>query len=350
MYSFDDDLLRFAKLVLLRIDPTGRLAAIHPSGASLAGWSDETRPLFDLHKHVLAPNHLSKESLVGGPGTATPSPLVWIAPDGSQSPPLSTFWRSDNGDTGDLLAVVRPDPLPAETPSPDDKKYYFQARNLPGLIHNIRGALGTLFGRAELLRYKYPEIADVEELIKMGYRVQDILNNFSYKVNHDKRRERTAINLNRFLTEEVTFLNSDLFFKHQVAKEFELDYTIPEFAVAYAALSGVVAECYHAVRPDVNEKAQYTLTVRTFYEEPVLGFEITLSGPLAPQGHPHAAPLRLNGDHRTIDTIRFPRLDTRFLAHCMREHEGRLELTYERDRFSFRYAFPRPRVAALADG
>lgn len=344
--DINDQLLRFANLVVLSINTEGLLQSIQPEGESFCGWDEQNRAKFNLDDHLLAPNRLTRSDLLQLLDADQPQPtqLAWDSPDMAMIPETySTLLEKSTTEAGEAIiqATIRiaPDALPEG--NIDHKKYYFQARNLPGLIHNINGPLGTIFGRTELLKYKYPDIADIEEILKVGYRLQNILSNFSFKINNETYNDAVAVNLNRFLCEEISFLDSDLFFKHNVHKQEDYCDQIPEFRTNYFALSGIFSESYHFFRQFFLPKENYNLLTRSFSNQYRVGFEICFTGRFNPNGVRGAQlPMSVQGDHNTLINSVVKGLDTALLAECMIRQDGHIKLSCGEDQLCLNYQLP----------
>ncbi len=342
--TLTDKFLQFAHVVLLEFSETGELRSIHPAERPFCGWSAENLDQFNLHTHFLEPNHLDPEFFLSRlPREEEAVNFRWKDAGGRLSSPYPTIWQrtSDNGRQSGLQAMIY---VPMECQSLGanwlDKKLYYQALHLPGLIHNINGPLGTIFGRAELLNYKHPEISDFEEIIRVGYHLQEILNTFRSKVINEKYLKAIRVNLNRFLDEEISFLNSDLFFKHKVEKVMEFCENIPEFYSKYAALSGIISECYHFFRQFMDEKQEYLFMCRSFKEAERIGFKLEFEGRFLSRGERGASlPVEISGGQDVyLQTIQ-PSLDTLFLSQCLAENGGILEIQGKANRLVFTYRF-----------
>lgn len=345
--AFVEKLLSFGNFAMLRFSTSGKLLDIRPHEATFWGWHIRNMYTFDISEHFLAPNNLTaakfKELLKTS--SKKPVPLKWKNPEGEVSPPANVLWmRRTSQEEGDsLLAVIKKDDMQENKAGFTDRKYYYQSLYLPGFIHNINGPLGTMFGRAELLKFKHPEMKDLDEVISVGYRLQGIINNFSTKINQERHQEKIAIHLNRFLSEESTFLQSDLFFKHHVTCQESFANNLPEFHGEYAALSGLFSECYRFFRQFVNEEKHYKFFVKSTYNQPNAGFSVGFDGEFSIEANPGLKlPFTAAGDANGIRKVDCPGLDTDFIGKCMASLGGKFALSGEKTLLTYRYEFPLP--------
>jgi len=318
-----DEFLVFSNLFLLQIHDNGQIETIRPNYRNFLGWDNTNISQFNLNSCFLEPNHLNWNEFnalfeISG---FTSNTYLWKDANGKLSAPLPTFFKqvdSPKQNTRYLAFVKNPVEMNLLNIPIPEKKFIFQGKAFPGLIHNINGPLGTLTGRVELLQYKYPDITELEEVIRVGFRLQNILENVSFKVINEKSTELGKINLNRFLREEITFLNSDLSF-----------------------LSGIFQEIYFFFRNYVNEQREYVFIVKSFSDDVNIGFSLEFMGDFEPvsSGFP-ALPFRYEGDFLAMSRLSVSGLDTRFLSHAIRHLMGNIIIIGRPDEMKCRFTFP----------
>jgi len=314
---------------------SGSIETISPALSDVHGWNAENCHDFSISEHLLIPNNLSDKSIFEVANHNQTSKLRIKGPDGSLSEEREFIWKvtPPNGKPGVVVALL-------QAANPINKKYYFQARNLPGFLHNLSQPLGTIIGRIELLQHQHPNIRGLETLIRVSNTMQNMVHNISSKVNCEGEKGLQAIHLNRLLHEELEFLKSDPFFKHQVEATFEMDRQVPQFNSNYAAFTGVLQECYYLIRSHTERFNRYTMHVTSFRETDKVGFTITFKGQFFPNGQP--LPLEITADAETINQQSPIRLDPKFLSHCMKQHQGNLSILGTTENFHLTYEFPLP--------
>ncbi len=342
-----DDFLRFADLTLLQVNREGKLTSIRPRGQCFLDWNEKNRLKFSFTDHFLKPNHLTEELFVQltEKNELNEDIFLWKKADGELSPPVSTFIRlveSPPAGRQFLFFLKSPENRRKVEIPASDRRYIYQAELLPGLIHNINGPFATIAGRVELLHYQHPEIKQLDEVIRVGYRLQAILDNLSFKVVQEKHQNPTPISLNRLLREEVTFLNCDLFFKHQVEKVEDYADNLPDFMGIYYSYSGLLSEIYRFFRQFVNEEKEYVFIIKSSaVGESHLRFSLDFIGEFEPaNGEGTSLPIHFEGDY--FEVLRFEKqgIDSKFLAYCMEINKGLLRLSCTREALKCQFAFP----------
>ena len=342
----DEHFLNFAKISLFSFTEEGKPASLKPAGSDFHGWDASNFFGFNINKHFLSANQLTWEAFTNQVlfGDLPEAHFVWQKPCGTPTHPLPTLWQKRETANGQIefIAFIREDQKqPAKTLQ--SKKYFYQAYNLPGFIHNISGPLGVIFGRTELLSYKHPEISDFEEMLRTSRRLRAIIENFNMKISSERYAEEVPINLNRFLSQELTFLDSDLFFKHKVEKLEDFSEKIPEFPTNYATLSAVISECYYFFRQYIDENKRYMFAISTFRDDDKVGFNMEFMGDFSsPQKEMLPLPYQFEGSYRDLPQSSSSAIDTLLLAECLRSHQGEIKLSCEASKLSLTYQFLLP--------
>lgn len=332
-----DQFLSFSDLFLLQISYRGSLVSFRPRGKQFWGWSFENRLQFNFVEHFLKPNHITLDlflKFVKDKDYAVEH-FSWKSPMGKISSPYPVFFRTnDDGESNKgILIFVKNQVAPANNSFPiKDKKYIYQSKYLPGFIHNLNGPLSTILGRIELLQMKHPNIEEFKEIVSVGYRLQSVMDNLSFKIQNENNSEISRVNLNRLLREELRFLNCDLFFKHNVEKIEELSNNIPEFNMDYFTISGVFSESYQFLRQFIDEQKEYVFSLRSYANGKTVGFKIDLSGEFKSPGKKGTPlPISFEGGAMEIAKTAPQGLDKNFLAKCMATNNGHLCLKCEKN-------------------
>ncbi len=138
-----------------------------------------------------------------------------------------------------------------------------------GVAHNLNTPLGVILGRSELLKAEVQEVlgekADrlveslsgsgigelrglargirestvncLDVILKQVEQMSDIIGNMMYKSRQEQDSERKRINLNQVLEEELTFLEADMQFKHEIEKNVDFDPKLPYIEGIYSDFS-----------------------------------------------------------------------------------------------------------------
>ncbi len=108
-----------------------------------------------------------------------------------------------------------------------------------GFVHNISNPLTVISARAQLLQLKMPQNADFEKMVKQSKIIELMLNNLFYISQNILEEELKLININELLKNELTFLLTDLFFKHNVGKNYQFYPNLPKTRGVYFHISTV---------------------------------------------------------------------------------------------------------------
>ncbi|MBU0509991.1 response regulator [bacterium] len=106
-----------------------------------------------------------------------------------------------------------------------------------GIAHNINTPLMGIYGAAQLIKMKHPEISDIDGVIQQVERVNTIIRNLMWKSRQEQESNPQEINLNELLREELRFLEADLDYKHNVAKTFAFADNVPTILGRYSDFS-----------------------------------------------------------------------------------------------------------------
>jgi signal transduction histidine kinase len=92
-------------------------------------------------------------------------------------------------------------------------------RILEGLIHNINTPLNVIIGYAQQLQKQYPEIASLDKIKQAGLEIDDMIKLCSDEFVNRMDVSNREFELNKWMSDEVTFLKNILDVKHSVRFE-----------------------------------------------------------------------------------------------------------------------------------
>lgn len=338
--TLHDILLSTGKMVLLQFTSQGKLQSISPTGANFYGWENSNLDKFNLTNHLLSRNEISADAFrqMLKSDSQKERLLSWQTPDGEATPPLPVTWLrpGESGKEG-IAALVK-----LEGSSAANKNYFMdkifqqQAHFLPGFIHNLNTPLGTMFGRAELLRFKHPDLPDLGDIIDTGYQLQQTISGFNKKINRERYQETIDISINQFLEESKAHLRSDLFFKHHVECQLNLSDNLPPYSGSYAALSGLFMEAYLFLRRFVDEEKNYQGSIHSSTEAKTILIDFEIAGELVnlPNGIGKKT-FETGKDNEHNDDAAKYGLDLNFFHTCLTHLPGKLSLDLGEENLSF---------------
>ena len=106
-----------------------------------------------------------------------------------------------------------------------------------GVAHNINTPLTGIYGAAQLIKLKYPDVEDIDGVITQVERINGIIRNLMWKSRQEQDQTFQELDLNQLMQEEFHFLEADLDYKHYVEKEFSFGDTVPTIMGRYSDFS-----------------------------------------------------------------------------------------------------------------
>jgi hypothetical protein len=341
-----DSLLNFSKLHLLVFTPQWNLIGLHPNHRSFLGWDEGDIKIYRFDDNFLRPNSLDLATFLGHfqQKSYVVKNYYWRDSEKRITGPFETYFRlrKENNYLKTVMAFIKLDHgnEKLEIP-PAEKNKIFLSEPLPGFLHNLFGPLGSISGRLEVLIEKSSESDELQDLLQLTLQVQESLKILRNKLTNERHTQPIVIDLNDFIRQELQYLKSDMFFKHQVKVNTKLDLRIQKSKLFYASLSGILGEFYYYMRRFVSEEAEYTLQVETLAEYDRLGFHLNFLGDFKiPSELSVRFPIDLEGEANQIALQSVEGLDVIFLDYCLQMISGYLELTGRRDMMKLRLTLP----------
>jgi signal transduction histidine kinase len=110
-----------------------------------------------------------------------------------------------------------------------------------GIGHNLRSPLTIILSTTDLIKLHSDGNQKVatyaEKIAQQGKRMAGIVENLMEKCHKTQRREVERLNINHILEKELSFLEGNLEFKHNVVKAYQFDPDLPEVDGFYGDFS-----------------------------------------------------------------------------------------------------------------
>lgn len=132
-----------------------------------------------------------------------------------------------------------------------------------GIAHNINSPLMGIYGAAQLIKMKYPDLTDIDGVIAQVERINGIIRNLMWKSRQEQETRPQEINLNQLLQEELRFLEADLDFKHNVTKRYAFADHIPAIMGRYSDFSQAMMNVVRNALDAMHESERRELSVTT---------------------------------------------------------------------------------------
>ena len=155
-----------------------------------------------------------------------------------------------------------------------------------GIVHNIRGPLTVVRGRADMALMAVREVRKksnddfdsrekaVEEVIRhldslgeASVRAERLVQNLLVKGRHESSEKREWLNLNEVINREIEFLDADMFLKHDIRKHLDLDPTLPAFYGVWSDFSQIIYNLTGNAADAMRLSELKSLAVRTTHDE-----------------------------------------------------------------------------------
>ena len=153
-----------------------------------------------------------------------------------------------------------------------------------GIAHNLQNPVQVLLGYISLLREKGSKLEELGELEKSTQRIMGIIRNLLQKMRQEQSTDIVTIDINELLNNELTFLNANLFYKHQVEKQFTFGNDLPPLIGVYSDFSQSVMNIVYNALEAMTDSKEKTLGIETSFnpETNRIRVKISDSGPGIP--------------------------------------------------------------------
>lgn len=193
--------------------------------------------------------------------------VEWVRPDGIRVQALKTSGRLEDplgkvtGTLSTFVDVTERNELELELI--ENSRMAFLGLYSQGIIHNLNGPLNSILGFSSLLCRHNPQAELPLRIRKDAERLFNLTSSLGRRWQRTGTHQRESVNLNEIVLDGLSFLEADLFYKHNVNKKLELDDGLPAIQGNYGdfshALLNVLVNAIDALR----ESQIHELTVRS---------------------------------------------------------------------------------------
>lgn len=168
--------------------------------------------------------------------------------------------------------------------------------SIQGIVHNILNPLTVIAGRVELLKAELDQISkkdkkasdinektnssgneiletmnkfgqDINAIYQNSQKIFHIVDNILKKYTLEKESTPSCIDINNLIIQEMEFFKSDLYFKHQVKKSYDLDPSLGKVSMVYSHLSQVLDNLVKNAIEAMYESQKKEITIKTNQDE-----------------------------------------------------------------------------------
>lgn len=147
-----------------------------------------------------------------------------------------------------------------------------------GIVHNLNNPLTVVLGMSEQLKYKYPEIKDMEKIVTQAEKMIDIISGILNKSKMEQLDKIQPININYVLREELQFLEADMTFKNRIKKEYYFAEDLPEIYGVYSHFSQSFLNIIKNAVDAMYNTGIKILKIKTGYDKDNIYVEISDTG------------------------------------------------------------------------
>lgn len=132
-----------------------------------------------------------------------------------------------------------------------------------GIAHNLNTPISVIITNAELLQLKYENSNELDKILRQADRMSTIINRLLIKSKQEQLKDPQYIEINKLISDELEFLNSNLEFKHNVKKDIQLDDTIPPIFAVYSDISQSIMNILQNAIDAMYKRPEKKLTLIT---------------------------------------------------------------------------------------
>ncbi|MCX6641458.1 MAG: ATP-binding protein [bacterium] len=147
-----------------------------------------------------------------------------------------------------------------------------------GIIHNLSGPLNSVLGFSSLMCKHQPDAEIPARILADAQRMTDQIHTLGRRWQRTGAQAPELLNLNEMIHDEISFLEADLFFKHNVEKILELDRELPGIYGLYGDFSHALLNVMVNAIDALSERPSPRFVVRTRVEQNEIQIDIEDNG------------------------------------------------------------------------
>ena len=159
-----------------------------------------------------------------------------------------------------------------------EKKLSAIGMQASGIAHNLNGPLAIIVGYLDLLGSLHPELQEIPLILSQAERMKEIIANMMIKSRHEQDTRMRSVDLNMLLQEELKFLESNLYFKNNVVKQYEFARDLPTVWGLYSDFSQIFLNLISNALDAMAESHTKKLQVATHRDADNIYVEISDTG------------------------------------------------------------------------
>lgn len=145
-----------------------------------------------------------------------------------------------------------------------NEKLSFIGSLVQGFAHNLNSPLSGILAGCELLTKKFGKQREIQLIKSLTMRINDIVNNLLDKSRKENMIANQWCNINEMLKEILSFLESDLAFKHKYNIDLDFDEEVPEIYGIYGDFSQSIQNIIVNAIDAMKLSDDKTLRIKTY--------------------------------------------------------------------------------------
>ncbi len=164
---------------------------------------------------------------------------------------------------------------------------------IQGIVHNINNPLMIVTSRLSMVKNIIEGLEDsmekrrllkhITNIINSLNKINEIIDSVLAKAKMTVEKEERLINVNEIIKSELEFFKADLFFKHKVEIDLNLDKELPKVRISQSDFSQVLHNLIKNAIDALKSSANPRLTVKTYAIKRFVFIEISDNGPGVPE-------------------------------------------------------------------
>jgi len=149
---------------------------------------------------------------------------------------------------------------------------------IEGIVHNLNSPLNSVLGYAQLYKKGNRDLEDIDKIIEAGRNAARIVKGLLDKVKQSNTGMIRPISINDVVQQELDLCEHNLFFKHYVILEKNLNTDIPDITAIYGDISLCIANLLNNAFDAMQDSVDKNLFVKTYADENFVYLDVEDSG------------------------------------------------------------------------
>ena len=135
-----------------------------------------------------------------------------------------------------------------------------------GIAHNLKNPIHIIQNHLTLLKDKGIDFEELDTIFEYSQNITEILENLLDKIKLERDSEPQEIDINQLIKREMKFLEANMFFKHDVNKDFYYDENLPILKGVYGDISQAIMNVVYNALDAMKNCDEKKLFIRTGYD------------------------------------------------------------------------------------